>query len=387
MYVSDSRLPHLLRPSRYWSERHHRRECAGLLRRTWHLVGTTAELARPGDFLTADLAGRPVLVRNFGGELRAVSNVCRHRHCLLTGRSRGRSDRLRCQYHGWEYDRDGRTGRVPDPKDFAPFDRDADRLPVYRVETCGRLVFASPSGNGPTLREQLGDLYPVCAERFGDGWRESLRWDRPYPANWKVPVENSLEAYHVSDVHPNTFRRGPGEARSRHVIGPGATSFETDLPFDDRSRLAGWYQSCEDAVVRLLGGVPTRSYRQHHVFPNLLFSFTDEISLCHCVIPDGAAASRGVARLFHRDGLGGVGPRRLAAAAWGRVASALTRRILAEDLAIFADIQRGLRASGARGALGRCEERIHAFQRYVLDSARDRGADGRGPTAEAPGGD
>src|SRR5512142_1543198 len=48
--------------------------------RTWQLVGRADQAERPGDFFTAEVAGEPVLVcRGADGELRALSNVCRHR--------------------------------------------------------------------------------------------------------------------------------------------------------------------------------------------------------------------------------------------------------------------------------------------------------------------
>src|SRR5262245_4817243 len=44
---------------------------------TWQLVGRASQVAEPGSFLTADLAGEPILVvRDQEGELRAFYNVC-----------------------------------------------------------------------------------------------------------------------------------------------------------------------------------------------------------------------------------------------------------------------------------------------------------------------
>ena len=47
--------------------RQYRREIERLFVPAWHLVGTSAELPRDGDFLTLDLLGEPVLVRNCSG--------------------------------------------------------------------------------------------------------------------------------------------------------------------------------------------------------------------------------------------------------------------------------------------------------------------------------
>src|SRR5438132_76724 len=114
MWVHAGRLPHVLPPRAYFDPAHHARELEALFVPGWHAVATTTRLARPGDFVTTELLGQPVLVRNCGGELRAFQNVCAHRHSLLTRAPHGHAARMRCQYHGWEYDDAGRTIKVPD---------------------------------------------------------------------------------------------------------------------------------------------------------------------------------------------------------------------------------------------------------------------------------
>ena len=48
--------------------------------RTWQLVGRAEQVREPGQFFTAVVADEPLLiVRGNDGELRALSNVCRHR--------------------------------------------------------------------------------------------------------------------------------------------------------------------------------------------------------------------------------------------------------------------------------------------------------------------
>jgi phenylpropionate dioxygenase-like ring-hydroxylating dioxygenase large terminal subunit len=363
MFVHSTRLPHILPPAAYCAPQHFVDERERVLLPAWHLVGTTTDLPRDGDFLTLDLLGRPVQVRNFGGELVALSNVCAHRHCLLSSAKQGHSDRMRCQYHGWEYGADGRTRRIPEARNFAPWDRELAKLPRYRLATCGQLVFVSLAADGPSLADQLGPLDALCRQRFGDGWRPFLSWQPDYGANWKVPIENSIEAYHVPCVHPETFREDPGEQRSQHVLAAGHTSLGTQLPFSAHSRLDASFQRGERWFLGRLGRSSTGEYWQHHVFPNLLFSFTDAVSLCHCVLPTGPGTARAEVRQFGLEGTGPAG--RLLATGWGRLTAWVTLRILREDQELFPQIQRGLEASTQRGMLGRCEERIHAFQQYV----------------------
>src|SRR2546423_2174342 len=48
--------------------------------RTWQVIGHVSQLQQPGDYITANLVGEPLLiVRNAKGELKGFYNVCRHR--------------------------------------------------------------------------------------------------------------------------------------------------------------------------------------------------------------------------------------------------------------------------------------------------------------------
>jgi phenylpropionate dioxygenase-like ring-hydroxylating dioxygenase large terminal subunit len=121
MFVSQSRLPHLLPPSSYWCDTSHEVERDLVLRKSWHVVSTKAELSKAGDFITRNILGTPIQIRNFEGEIRALSNVCAHRHAVICSDRVGNSATMKCQYHGWEYKQDGSTGRIPQPKNFVPF--------------------------------------------------------------------------------------------------------------------------------------------------------------------------------------------------------------------------------------------------------------------------
>jgi choline monooxygenase len=375
MFFHSSRLPHVLTPDCYRSPEFYAREVAAVLQPAWHMVATRDDLARPGDFLTLDLFGTPLHLRNFDGEIRALSNVCAHRHCLITDRERGNTPRMACQYHGWEYGDDGRTRKVPEPKNFAPFDREVNRLPSFRVECCGALVFVSLCQSGPSLREHLGDFYDRLSDRFGADWQPYLHWNPTYDVNWKVPIENTLEAYHVPFVHPNTFREDPGTDRSTHALEERHTWFSTDLPFSPHSKIDTYFQRCEGWLMRRLGETPHGRYEQHHLFPTFLCSFTDVVSLCQSIVPTGPHSCRAVVRQFGRVGAATRFPWRNVAGVWGRVEATISRQILKEDLGMFTSIQRGLNASRQTGVLGACEERIWKFQQYVQTQCANISAD------------
>jgi phenylpropionate dioxygenase-like ring-hydroxylating dioxygenase large terminal subunit len=362
MWANRGRLPLLLTGDRYRDPQNHERELRGLFLPAWHCVGSLDDLARDGDFITIDLFDRPLLIRRSAGRVRAFLNVCAHRHAKLTGEKSGRCDRLRCQYHGWEYDEEGAVAKVPDARSFLPIERGGERLKPVRTDTCGKLVFVSLADEGPGLAEALGEeTRSLLEEGFGPRYRPIARWEIDHPANWKVPVENALESYHVPVVHPGTFARMPGEDDERHALGDRSTTYED---WDDARSPS--YR----LLMRAARRSPRLSYRHHHSYPSLTIALSDWMSYLQVIVPTSPTTSRSYVRVFLYEGdRGPVGAKLLA---W-LAAPALRRYIgavLAEDGALFEDIQRGLASPDkpGPGSIGAREERVHAFQSWIIES-------------------
>jgi TetR/AcrR family transcriptional repressor of bet genes len=77
----------------------------------WQAAAHECELARAGDFVTADLGvERVLLIRDSLGAIQALRNSCPEvPHALITAR-RGRiEDRIECPVHGLTFDRNGRS--------------------------------------------------------------------------------------------------------------------------------------------------------------------------------------------------------------------------------------------------------------------------------------
>src|SRR6185295_14662223 len=99
-------------------------------------------------------------------------------------------------------------------------------------------------------------------------YRHAATWEHDYPCNWKVVLENSLESYHIPEVHPRTFRKLPDEARSWHELTDRFTSFKTVLPWE-LPRLT------EHFIVRRLGGAATGEYWHRVLHPHTTGSALD----------------------------------------------------------------------------------------------------------------
>jgi choline monooxygenase len=361
MFIHQHQLEYLLRSEDYHSEEQFRTEIDRLFLPAWHLVCTKAELPRDGDFLTMDLFDRPLLVRNFGGEYFAFENVCAHRHCLLTTLPRGNSPKLRCQYHGWEYDQHGRTGRIPDAKCFRPWDRENARLKTYRLESLGDLLFVSLAQEGPSLREYFGPHYDAFAPFYTTPeWRLKHVWEYDCPSNWKVPAENTLESYHIPCLHPSSFGGlYPSEPASEHELDPRYTLLRYDSSEDPKVRI--W----QTRFTRWLGGTPTSIYVHCHVHPHLIFVSTDLFAYALMYIPLSPRLTRLRIRMFAFRGTKRAPWAWLLAKFTAALGQWTMKRIQLEDLAIFADQQRGLEVSPHRGVIGTREERIYVFQQYI----------------------
>lgn len=366
MYQSPRSFQAPLAPRDYCGEESHEREARAVFESSWLLMGLTSSISRPGQYLSGTLGSIPVLVRNFNGELVALRNVCTHRHCSLVSRPHGYSERLKCPFHGWEFGADGRTRRIPAAKNFPDFDRERFRLQSFPVECCGELIFVRATDEGPTLREWLGDLFPKFESwTTQPNWKPAMRRRNVSEVNWKIPVEISLESYHIPEVHPNSFGEDPGEEKSEHAFGNFSSSFFTS--FNTPRFIDRLLKVYETFILKILGVPFTGRYEHHHVFPNLLISHTDSLTLIQRVQPLSRTSSASDIWHYARQSVRRNPFSRFTAAAWGHFTGLLTWQILKEDIGILPAIQRGEQSAVDTSLLGRCEERLFSFQKFVRD--------------------
>ena len=170
------------------------------------LIGLSCLVPEPGDYLTHDYSGTPLLlVRQRDGSLRAFLNVCRHRGArLANGAGRGLRD-LICPYHGWCYGTDGKLLVRPDERSFTEIDKSARGLRELTVVEKYGMIWVSPTPASHFDVEALlsgleGDL---VAYGFGSYCHHETRVLQRR-MNWKLVVDTFLESYHLSSLHPST---------------------------------------------------------------------------------------------------------------------------------------------------------------------------------------
>lgn len=362
MFVHQNQLQYQLQPRHYYDADYFRREREALFRPAWHLVGSADDLPRDGDYFTREILGEPLIVRRYGDQLRAFLNVCPHRHCLIASGPQGRSPSLKCQYHGWEFGEDGRTRKIPDAGCFRPFDRENARLHRLPLQTCGQLLFVRLTQQGPSLRDHLGPLFDSVDQAFQAPWACNWKWEHVYPANWKLPVENTVETYHLPCIHKGFFAGVyPSEPAQIHHLEDGFSSLIYNLEED---RVAARRQRW---TVKVLGGPQpdTCTYSHHLVHPHLVFTLNDVFMHSQVYLPEAPDRTRTLVRMFSLRGV------RRTPLAWlvSRITALVGRRmnteVQTEDASVFGDQQRGIQSTRHPGCLGTREERIYCLQRFI----------------------
>jgi phenylpropionate dioxygenase-like ring-hydroxylating dioxygenase large terminal subunit len=194
---------------RYLDPERHRAELAAL-RRWPHAVAPAARVAAPGDWVTAQLLGVPILlVRGDDGELRAFINVCRHRGALVAAPESCGAARSRfvCPYHSWTYDASGRLVGRPHEDDFPHVPRETAGLVDLPVTVACGLVWVIPQQlAGFDWQAHFGALGAELGRLGYDGAAQSPHERRfVQPSNWKLVLDANLESYHFQYAHRATI--------------------------------------------------------------------------------------------------------------------------------------------------------------------------------------
>ena len=179
-----------------------------LIRSQLNIVAHSSQLPEPGDFITKDVCGSPILVaRQSDGGVKAFLNVCRHRGATVELRESGRCRRFVCPYHAWTYERDGSLAVVRHADGFPSLDIEHTSLVGLHALEAGGLVWVCPDPAAPeppldegtqTMLEELEWLR--CPE--------SLVFEsetRVWNTNWKLIVDGGLESYHFKIAHRDTI--------------------------------------------------------------------------------------------------------------------------------------------------------------------------------------
>lgn len=188
---------------------------------SWQIVCHAGDIAEKGAYATLNFMGALILVvRGEDGAARAFRNVCRHRAARLLDDAFGKcKSRIVCPYHAWTYDLQGRLVGVPNRDGYEPFDQGAYGLHPLELAECGGFLFVRPGDGAPAfddfaapLREMFGIYKTADMRALG---RVTLR---ERAVNWKIAVENYVDALHLPVAHDG-LNSLVGDSYRLHVQG------------------------------------------------------------------------------------------------------------------------------------------------------------------------
>ena len=210
-------------PSVYTSEDFLAHELRDIFAQDWFCVGRATALSKPGDYVTVELAGQAIIVlRNKEDQLRAMSNVCRHRmSTLLEGR--GNKSSIVCPYHAWTYNLDGSLRGAPAMTRNDGFCKEEYQLPEVRCEEWLGWVFVTLNPEAGPVAGQLAKVEDLVGDYDMGAYTETFFETHVWNTNWKVLAENFMESYHLPVCHSGTI--GGLSKLDEMICPPGEAAF------------------------------------------------------------------------------------------------------------------------------------------------------------------
>ncbi len=322
----------------------------------WIGLGLADRWRKAGDYSAIDLGGVPVIVvRDKSGKLRAYANSCRHRGSALLQGS-GNCRRIKCPFHWWTYELDGRLKVYPRMENLQNFDPADYGLVEFALECRHGIAFASLAAEPPSIDDWLGDF-----EQWHAPWRlDDLVVTRvrefSVDCNWKAFIEVFNEYYHLPAVHPDSINWMYPEP---DPIDDGSGAFATQ--FGETTAASALLEGSQSEALPVGDGLEGRhrlGTRYTWIFPNLTFAASQDSLWMYSAIPlaaDRCAITQIIAfpsastRLENFESCATHYYERIDAA-------------LAEDLPFLLEQQRGLNSPFAKpGRFGRLEPSVARF--------------------------
>lgn len=312
---------------------------------SWQMIGRAAQVEKPGEFVTGEIAGEPiVVVLGKDGVLRAFHNVCRHHAAAVVTAPCGQANALQCPYHGWTYSTEGELKGVPEFDAVCNFDRAQNGLVPVRVETWEKFVFVNLSPSAPPLATHLGKMVDQIAPLGLSGLTFVERREWTLACNWKVFVDNYLDGgYHVPHLHEGLDS----------ILDYKQYTIENFESFCLQSSPIG--ASGGEAIT---AAVRKGRALYYWVYPNLMLNWYEGYLDTNLVIPLAIDKMKVIFDFYFADP---------SATARNQQSMDVSERIQDEDHSICESVQKGLasRAYGAGRLSVRREAGEHLFHRLL----------------------
>lgn len=193
-----------------------------VMRRYWIPAALASELPEPDcpPIRVKLLSEKLVAFRDSQGRVGLVDEFCAHRRAsLFLGRNEECG--LRCVYHGWKFDVDGKCVDMPSEPPASDF-KDKIQLKSYPTVELGGVVWAymGPKDNRPALPKFEWTQVPDGQRLVSKTWQE---------CNWLQALEGGFDDAHASFLHSVVDSNTPRAGTRRFWIESRISKVEVEL--------------------------------------------------------------------------------------------------------------------------------------------------------------
>ncbi|HEY2561491.1 MAG TPA: aromatic ring-hydroxylating dioxygenase subunit alpha [Caldimonas sp.] len=249
----------------YLSERIFALERERFFVNTWSFLGHASQVPNAGDFITEEVAGRPlVMVRQGDGSIRVLYNRCAHKGTqLVTDASGNAGSYFRCPYHAWTYKLDGAPMGLPlkagyegtrlssceSGRGVAALRHVAIHRDFVFVKLGeGGLGFADYFGEALRSIDSLVDRSPAGRLEVAGGVLKNV-----IRCNWKMYLENINDTVHPMSTHQSAIDAAAALWKGHGIDDDKPMAIEQILPFgsgyDFYDRMGGRVQPNGHSVL------------------------------------------------------------------------------------------------------------------------------------------
>ena len=251
-------------------------EMERLWARSWVYLGHDSQIPNEGDYLTLDVAGKPlIVVRHPDASVRVLINRCAHKGSKLVGDPAGNAGKtFRCPYHAWTYRLDGSILNIPlrqgydgtrlEETEASGASSGAQRRDATAASSSpGWRRRASASGSISATRSPPSTTSPT-ARREGELEIAGGCLRYLHNCNWKMFVENLNDTMHPMIAHASSAGTAKKLWEDKPADAPKPMAIEQIAPF------ASDYKFFDDMGVRV--------YPHGHSFSGVNFSIHSSYS-------------------------------------------------------------------------------------------------------------
>ena len=336
-----------------------KQELKQLFRGLPNFMGLSCRLLNPGDYVTEDFAGVPVLLaRTMQGELKGFFNICRHRGTKVAKGCGNSRKGFVCPYHAWTYNLAGELVGVPHADSFPGLDKAQNGLVELPTVERDGLIWVSANRDAELdVDAHLNGLAPELASYGFGAYHHYETRELTFKMNWKAAIDTFLEPYHFAYLHANTV--GPIFIPNLCLFEGFGPNLREIMPRRTISELRQQPESDWDLV--------RHSAVVYVLFPNTVFIMLADHLETWRVYPVGDKADECIMYLdfYTPEAVTTESARQH----WERSMDLTIRTVQEEDFPAVESIQFGL-ASGAQDALtyGRNEPALIHFERSVTEA-------------------